>query len=54
MKKILMLVMVCSQATGSYATDNKPKQLKKCKQCTQQNCKPVNCKPVVAAQFRIV
>ena len=46
MKKILMLAMVCSLATAAFATDSKPKKLKKNKQCTQQqNCKPSECKP---------
>ncbi len=45
MKKILILAMVCSFATGAFAND-KSKKLKKNKQCsTQQNCKPSECKP---------
>ena len=41
-----MLAMVCSLATAAFATDSKPKKLKKNKQCTQQqNCKPSECKP---------
>jgi hypothetical protein len=45
MKKILMLAMVCSLATGAFAADKKSKRVKKNKQCTQQNCKPADCKP---------
>lgn len=45
MKKILMLAMVCSLATASFAFDSKPKKLKKSKQNTQQNCKPSDCRP---------
>lgn len=45
MKKIIMLAMVCSLATGAFANNNKPKKLKKSKQqCTQQVCPPA-CKP---------
>ena len=43
MKKIVMLALVCSLATGAFAINNKPKKLKS-KQCTEQPCKPV-CKP---------
>ncbi len=45
MKKILMLAMVCSLATGAFANNKKPKKVKKNKQCTQQPCKPADCKP---------
>ena len=45
MKKIVMLAMVCSLATGAFANNGKIKKLKKAKQCTQQNCKPADCKP---------
>lgn len=46
MKKILMLAMVCTLATGAFAGNKKPKKLKKSKQCSsQQNCKPADCKP---------
>jgi hypothetical protein len=47
MKKILMLVMVCSLATGAFANNSKPKKGKKAKQCstTTQTCKPSDCKP---------
>lgn len=45
MKKMIMLAMVCSLATGAFANNNKPKKLKKSKQqCTQQVCPPA-CKP---------
>jgi len=43
MKKILMLALVCTLATGAFA-GNKPKKLKKNKQNTQQVCNP-DCKP---------
>jgi hypothetical protein len=43
MKKILMLALVCSLATGAFAINNKPKKVKN-KQCTQQPCKP-DCMP---------
>lgn len=39
-----MLAIVCSLATGAFADNNKPKKVKKSKQCTEQNCKP-GCKP---------
>ncbi|MEO6406799.1 MAG: hypothetical protein ABIY51_11615 [Ferruginibacter sp.] len=45
MKKIIMLAMVCSLATGAFAIDNKPKKVKKSKACTQQTCNPADCKP---------
>lgn len=46
MKKILMLAMICSLATGAFANSGKPKKSKKAKQCsTQQTCKPSDCKP---------
>jgi hypothetical protein len=45
MKKILMVAMVCSLATGVFAADKKSKKAKKSKQCTQQTCKPSDCKP---------
>ncbi|MFN8305509.1 MAG: hypothetical protein U0T79_01930 [Ferruginibacter sp.] len=47
MKKIMLLAMVCTLATGAFANTNKPKKLKKNKQqCSQQtNCKPANCQP---------
>lgn len=45
MKKILMLATVCTLATGAFANNNKPKKLKKSKQCTQQSCSPSECKP---------
>lgn len=46
MKKILMLAIVCSLATGAYANNKKSKKGKKNKQCTtQQCCKPSDCKP---------
>ena len=41
-----MLAMVCSLATGAFASDKKSKKAKKAKQCTtQQSCKPADCKP---------
>jgi len=43
MKKILMLALVRSLATGAFA-QNTPKKKKKSKQCTEQTCKP-ECKP---------
>ncbi|MDP4262855.1 MAG: hypothetical protein Q8941_10015 [Bacteroidota bacterium] len=43
MKKILMLALVCSLATGAFANDHKPKKQKHSKQCTQQTCTP-DCK----------
>jgi hypothetical protein len=46
MKKILMLAVVCSLATGAFAADKRSKKAKKAKQCTtQQCCKPADCKP---------
>lgn len=50
MKKILMLAMICSLTTGTFANDRKPKKIKKNKQCsTQQNCKPSQDKQFAAA-----
>lgn len=43
MKKILMLALVCSLATGSFANNHKPKKQKHTKQCTQLPCTP-DCK----------
>ena len=46
MKKILMLALVCTLATGAFAGNNKPKKQKKNKQTTQQICNPTpDCKP---------
>ena len=46
MKRILMLAVVCSLATGAFASDKRSKKAKKAKQCTtQQSCKPADCKP---------
>jgi hypothetical protein len=44
MKKILMLALVCTFATGAFAGNNKPKKQKKQKHTTQQVCNP-DCKP---------
>jgi hypothetical protein len=44
MKKILMLALVCTLATGAFANGSKPKKQKHSKQCTEQTCKP-GCKP---------
>lgn len=47
MKKILMLAIVCSLATGAFANTKKGKKAKKARQCTtQQTCNPADCKPV--------
>ena len=43
MKKILMLTLVCTLATGAFANGNKPKKQKHSTQCTQQTCTP-DCK----------
>jgi len=43
MKKILMLALVCTLATGSFASPHKPKKQKHSKECTQQKCTP-DCK----------
>jgi len=40
MKKLLMLALVCSLATGAFANGNKPKKQKRSKQRTQQICPP--------------
>lgn len=40
MKKILMLALVCSLATGAFAGNHKPKKQKRSKQRTEQNCPP--------------
>ena len=44
MKKILMLALVCSVATGAFANIDKPKKHKKSKPRTEQTCNP-ECKP---------
>ena len=43
MKKLLMLALVCTLATGTFANNHKPKKQKQSKQCTQQTCTP-DCK----------
>ena len=43
MKKLLMLALVCTLATGTFANNHKPKKQKHIKQCTQQTCTP-DCK----------
>ena len=40
MKRILMLALVCSLATGAFANSKKPKKQKRSKQCTEKPCPP--------------